>query len=392
MKHLRLVQLLLIITGNLYCNSSIRVPLLNKNIAKPLAGKRQCATILVRGQYFKENLRVLSSSLVRQSPAEFDPSDHNKLQSPSDQLDDAEGLMPLKSSCKRFNKLCVKGNALICGSLNVCCNVHGTSLDPIIGPAGTIGNTGATGFTGDTGVTGFSGSLGARGLQGVTGATGQPGTTGATGFTGSDGTDAPTGFTGNTGQNGATGDTGTSGLDGARGVIGLTGPTGFTGFTGFTGPQGQTGLGEADQAFAYLYSTAATSVSGGSGFAGSTAVPFDTNAELVGFAHVPGSGEIIIERTGLYEVTFTVTSVTNNLLALYQNGTFIAGSRYWAGSSNKQNSGTVVVQLNAGDVLTLRNETTPNIGTPTTLTTNPSAGPNPAIINVCASILLRQFA
>lgn len=154
-----------------------------------------------------------------------------------------------RNKCKRFNAVCVRGNALICGNLTVCGN---TCVDPINAAVGATGNTGATGFTGDAGFTGFTGALGARGPQGTTGGVGRPGITGATGFTGSDGINAQTGFTGNTGSQGATGPVGLSAANGAQGAVGATGPTGFTGFTGFTGPQGQTGLGESDQAFAYI--------------------------------------------------------------------------------------------------------------------------------------------
>lgn len=274
----------------------------------------------------------------------------------------------VRKKCKRFNKLCVKKDVLICGNLTVCCPSPSIVCDPGVGPRGA---TGATGATGDPGITGFTGNDGARGALGLLGTTGNTGPDGLTGLTGF------TGFTGTQGNTGNTGNTGASGI---------------TGFTGFTGPQGATGIGEADQALAYIYSTGATSISGGSGFTGSTAIPFDTNAVLVGILHNPGSTDIVIQRTGTYEITYNINSAQTNQLALYQNSTFIGGSRYFSGSVSKQNNGSVIIQLNAGDVITLRNETTPEIATPTTITLNPQAGPNPAITNVSAAILIRQFA
>lgn len=250
----------------------------------------------------------------------------------------------VRRKCKRFNKLCVKKDVLICGNLTVCCPSPSIVCDPGVGPRG---GTGATGATGDPGITGFTGNPGARGALGVLGTTGNTGPAGA---------------------------------------------TGLTGFTGFTGPQGATGIGEADQALAYIYSTGVTSISGGSGFTGSTAIPFDTNAVLVGILHNTGSTDIVIQRTGTYEITYNINSAQTNQLGLYQNSTFIAGSRYFSGSVSKQNNGSVIIQLNAGDVITLRNETTPDISTPTTITLNPQAGPNPAVTNVSAAILIRQFA
>ncbi|MFZ5953472.1 MAG: BclA C-terminal domain-containing protein [Candidatus Dependentiae bacterium] len=274
----------------------------------------------------------------------------------------------VKKQCKRFNKVCVKKDVLICGNLTVCCNAPNIVCDPGVGPRGATGPTGATGDPGITGFTGNQGAAGARGLQGATGNTGPQGITGDPGFTG---------FTGAQGNKGNTGNTGANGI---------------TGLTGFTGPQGATGIGEADQALAYIYSSGATSISGGSGFTGSTAIPFDTNAVLVGILHNPGSTDIVIQRTGTYEITYNVNSAQINQLALYQNSTFIAGSRYFSGSVSKQNNGSVIIQLNAGDVITLRNETTPEIATPTIITLNPQAGPNPAVTNISAAILIRQFA
>ncbi|BDC34753.1 hypothetical protein Noda2021_07110 [Candidatus Dependentiae bacterium Noda2021] len=234
--------------------------------------------------------------------------------------------------------------------------------------------------------------MGARGLQGTTGNTGPDGQTGSTGFTGVAGAQGAAGETGQTGFTGFTGLTGLLGLQGSIGAQGNPGPTGFTGFTGFTGPQGATGIGEADQAFAYIYSSGATSVTGGSGYTGSGPINFETNSALVGLLHTPGTAEIVIQRSGTYEITYNINSTSANQLALYQNSTFIAGSRYFSGSAAKQNNGSVIVVLNAGDVITLRNETIPNIATPTTLTLNPTAGPNPAVTNISAAIIIRQFA
>lgn len=276
-----------------------------------------------------------------------------------------------RKRCKQFNKLCVRGNVLICGNLLVCKQICGITCDPSSGNPGPTGNTGPTGAPGTTGFTGNQGALGARGLQGATGDTGPQGATGLTGFTG------------------------LAGNPGAQGDTGITGITGFTGFTGFTGPQGASGLSEADQAFAYIYGTGATSVTGESGFTGSAAVPFETNGAIVGITHVPGSGEIMIERTGTYEITFNVNSSTANLLGVWRNNTPLitnSGSRFYSGSAGKVNSGTVVANLIAGDVITVRNETISIINNPPALLLNPSAGPNPAVTNITASILIRQFA
>ncbi|BDC34746.1 hypothetical protein Noda2021_07040 [Candidatus Dependentiae bacterium Noda2021] len=261
-----------------------------------------------------------------------------------------------RKRCKQFNQLCVKGNVLICGNLLVCNQICGISCDP-----SSNGNPGATGNTGPTGITGFTGNqgaLGARGIQGATGDTGPQGATGLTGFTASTGAQGNTGLTGNA----------------------SVGPTGFTGFTATTGVSG---LSEGDGAFAFIYTTGATSITGGSGVAEAGAVPFSTAYAITGIAYTPGSSALTILTSGIYEISYVITSPNASQFALYQNDTVIEASRYFI-STNQQLHGQTLVPLNAGDIITLRNETTPNIATPTTVNLVSNSG------SVSASILIVQ--
>lgn len=307
-----------------------------------------------------EGVEVLPISLVErllERLKEYDP-DNTRIDTCLKNCKDSEQRITFdqaRATCKCFNRLCVKGNVLICGNLTVCNQMCGVSCDP------SNGNPGATGNTGPTGITGFTGNDGARGARGAQG------------------------ITGNTGPQGATGLSGFTALTGAQGATGFTGndSVGTTGFTGFTAPTGPSGLSEGDGSFAFIYTTGATSITGGSGFTGAGPVPFSTAYAITGISYTPGSAQITILNSGIYEISYTVTSPNASQFALYQNTIPIEASRYFI-STNQQLHGQTVVPLHAGDVITLRNETTPNIATPTTVNLVSNSD------SVTASILIIQ--
>lgn len=105
---------------------------------------------------------------------------------------------------------------------------------------GPEGPQGPDGEKGETGPTGPTGELGPRGPTGFTGPQGNTGPIGPTGVTGSTGPLGPTGLTGATGLTGPTGPTGLS-ITGPIGPTGPSGPTAITGPTAPPGPQGPTG-------------------------------------------------------------------------------------------------------------------------------------------------------
>jgi hypothetical protein len=201
---------------------------------------------------------------------------------------------------------------------------------------------------------GTPGPTGDQGLPGANGATGAPGIRGATGVTGA---------------TGATGTTGTTGTTGATGVS-TTGATGSTGAPGASGPA----------SFAYIYNLAAQTV------AVEGDIPFDTNGSLVGgIAHSPGTAQILVPSAGDYLVNFSVSGTEPNEFALTLNNTVVPSTRYGSGGPTQQTNGQAILSLAAGDVLTLRNNTSASSVTLQTLAGGTAT-------NVNASIVLQKFS
>jgi len=185
--------------------------------------------------------------------------------------------------------------------------------------------------------------LALEGAAGATGATGSAGATGPTGADGSTGAPGATGADGGAGSAGATGPTGPTGADST-----VAGPAGPTGATGATGATGSAGSGE----YAYVYNLSAQVVPL------ETDVVFDSNGVLsAGITHVTPSSSIILAVAGTYKISFIVSGVEPNQFALFQNGAPIAGAIYGSGAGTQQTTGSVIVTIAAGDVITVRNHT-----------------------------------
>ncbi len=181
-------------------------------------------------------------------------------------------------------------------------------------------------------------------IVGPTGATGPTGPTGPTGATGATGATGPTGPAGVTGATGPTGAVGATGATGPAGATGATGPMGAVGATGPTGPG-------APETFAYIYNTGEVPDIPVDGV-----VPFSNNGLIVGgIVHPPGSPDIIIEETGVYEITFMVQADRVNQFAIFLDGNLVPGSIYSVGAANIQNTGTVIVEIEAPVLLNIRN-------------------------------------
>ena len=219
-------------------------------------------------------------------------------------------------------------------------------------PIRVVGATGATGPTGPTGPRGVTGATGATGPAGATGATGPAGAVGATGATGPAGATGATGPAGAVGATGATGPAGATGATGPAGAVGATGATGPAGATGATGPVGPTGPG-LPLTFAYIYNIGEIEE-----IPLEAAVPFSTNGLIVGgIAHTPGSTDIIINETGVYEITFTVQADRVNQFAIFLGGSLVPGTIYSVGAANIQNTGKVLVSITAPATVSIRNHT-----------------------------------
>jgi hypothetical protein len=197
-----------------------------------------------------------------------------------------------------------------------------------------VGLVGATGPTGATGVAGVTGPTGSNGAVGVTGPTGSNGAVGATGPTGTTGAAGVTGPTGSTGAVGATGPSGANGINGSNGA---TGPTGATGAT-------------ASGEYAYIYNTSPQFVTLGN------AVSFDSNGSMTSnITHNPGSTFIFVNVSGTYLIQFWVSPLQTAQFAIYRNAVVLPGGRYGTNTANTTFSGSVIVNISAGDVIQLNN-------------------------------------
>ena len=181
--------------------------------------------------------------------------------------------------------------------------------------------------------------------------------------------------TGPAGPRGATGATGSRGATGATGPRGATGATGPTGLTGPTGPQGAAGQPD----YAYVYNTGAETV------AIESDIIFSANGPMTGFAHTPGSTGIVVDTTGTYEVSFTVTVVEPSQFTLMDNGTALTATTYGSTVGTQEYTGQAIVDLTAGDVLSLRNHTSAS-----SVILQTDAGGTQT--NVNASVLIEQLA
>lgn len=91
------------------------------------------------------------------------------------------------------------------------------------------------------------------------------------------------------------------------------------------------------------------------------AFPFDTDGPIsAGFAHtaspVPAvSSPITILNAGIYKVDFTVTVAEARQIALYLNGAVVDSTIYGQATGTAVTTGVAIIEVAAGDVLTLRN-------------------------------------
>jgi hypothetical protein len=76
--------------------------------------------------------------------------------------------------------------------------------------------------------------------------------------------------------------------------------------------------------------------------------------------------------------------VEPNQFAIFQNGVLVLGSIYGSGAGTQQNNGHVIVVVNAGDVVSVRNS-----GSPAAVTLQTLAGGSETTTN--ASILIRKL-
>jgi hypothetical protein len=114
-------------------------------------------------------------------------------------------------------------------------------------------------------------------------------------------------------------------------------------------------------------------------------VTFDSNGILTpGITHAPGNAGIAFTSAGTYKVSFLVSGAEPGQFALFVNGALVPGTVYGSGAGTQQNTGQVIVTLNAADVLTVRNHSSAAAVTLQTL-----AGGTQT--NVNASVLIEKL-
>jgi hypothetical protein len=111
-------------------------------------------------------------------------------------------------------------------------------------------------------------------------------------------------------------------------------------------------------------------------------VLFDSHGILTaGLAHTTGSSDITLTSSGIYKITFCLSTVEPSQYTAFLNGVAITGATYGSGAGTQQNTGQVIVAAGAGDILTIRNYTS---AAATTL--QPLAGGTQASVNASAII------
>ncbi len=238
------------------------------------------------------------------------------------------------------------------------------------GPQGPVGPQGTQGLTGPAGPRGDQGFSGSTGPIGPTGATGPAGAAGAAGPAGATGPAGPIGPAGAAGPAGATGPAGPQGIQGLQGIPGAAGTPGTPGATGPTGPQGPAGAsGGGLSSYGSIYQLATI---GSATVVGGSDIGFSNNGPLVGIIHTAGSSSTIVLTAGAYEVAYSVsfTSGVGSAIAVAVNGYVDAGTVVPVLTATGLISGRTILQLAAGDVITIRN----NSAVAMTLALGPSAG------------------
>ena len=191
-------------------------------------------------------------------------------------------------------------------------------------------------------------------------------------------------------QSGRVGPAGAAGGTGARGASGRQGPTGPTGRAGPAGATGATGVAGApgppgppgpphSTAYAYVYSTGSQVVPIG------IDVAFDTPGVLNGVTFAPGGQAVTIGSSGDYKVTFALAGVEPNQFALFVNGVEAPGSVYGHNTGDTETNGQLIVNLVAGDVLTVRN----HASAASVFLSSPAGG---TAVNVTASLLIEKLS
>jgi hypothetical protein len=127
--------------------------------------------------------------------------------------------------------------------------------------------------------------------------------------------------------------------------------------------------------YAYIYNVAAQTV------AIEANVTFDTNGILSGgITHTAGTEDITLGTAGTYAIWFYVLGAELNQFTLYRNNALVPGAIYASAVVYAPNIGMVIITAAAGDVLTVKNHTSPSTVTLEATTAGTAANANASIL------------
>lgn len=173
---------------------------------------------------------------------------------------------------------------------------------------------------------------------------------GPVGPRGATGAQGPVGKTGPSGSAGADGTSGTTATNGVRGATGPAGASGAPGAPGATGTAGGAGSADAPQ-YAYVYNLLFETINSHEN------VVFSDNGDISsGIVHVPGTADVVVNVAGEYEVSFTVSAVEPNQFGISRNHSLVAGTLFGTATGGVPNTGSAILSLAAGDVVTIQND------------------------------------
>ncbi len=139
------------------------------------------------------------------------------------------------------------------------------------------------------------------------------------------------------------------------GVEGPMGPQGPAGADGPMGPPGSSGTsaGPAGSVYLYASNSSGQTIHRGVG----NAITFDTTGATLGdISFTNGTGSFTVGTAGVYKVTFWAIADEDNQFDMRVNGQVPAmGLVVFGGLAHQPTSGTSVLTLDAGDVVTLQN-------------------------------------
>ncbi len=226
------------------------------------------------------------------------------------------------------------------------------------GPQGVPGLQGPQGIQGAPGPQGPIGLMGLQGPQGLQGVAGKDGDTGPMGPAGAEGAIGPQGPKGDKGD------------QGVQGPAGAQGPQGLQGSEGPQGEQGPAGVCECCESFANIFSTLKQTV-GALGSPGDS-VLFDSKNAVVAsdfdLSMMGTNGEIKFLKHAFYRIDWVLQGVVAPPIpvpvpswsfGLWLNASLVPGSIYSGftqapSDDTCHSSSSVMIEVQAGDVLRLR--------------------------------------